>query len=478
VLELEPDLEVKRAERLVARNFLALGTGELFARLVAFAATIYLARTLGAEYYGMIGFATAVVLYLSRLADAGMDLGVGVNVVAADPARLSKVAPTLLTIRVLVAALLSGALAVVGLTVFPQPDGAVLALYGLTLLAVGASSRWIYLGLEQASRVAAVRTGGELLMALLVFFLVRGPADIGRAPLAQFAGDALAALLLLGELLRRGYRLRPRLDSAVVRGILPRAAPMVAASILGLMIYNSDLVFLRFMEGTASVGYYAAAYTLVSFLSNIGIAYALSLLPTLTRLHGTRDQQQRLYHTAVAHVFAATLPVALGGTVLAGGIIALVFGGAYLDSGVALRVLVWAIPASVLRDIAIVALMAAGRERRILELTAGAAALNLVLNLLLIPRFSLTGAAVATVATEVVRMVAALVLARAEGLRTPGLHRFWKATLAGAAMTLVLLLLRPTALWVAISVSALVFALGLTLTGALRLRGGRICVSL
>jgi len=461
------------SERLVTRNFLALGSGEVIARLVAFAATVYLARTLGASYYGIIGFATAVVLYLSRIADGGMELGIGVREIAADPSGLDRVVPTILTARLLAAIVVSGGLALLGLLVFPQPEGTVLALYGLTLLAVGASSRWIYLGLEQPGLVAAVRTGGETLMVLLVFLLVRSPAHLTRAPLAQFAGDAAAAVILLGWLAARGHSLRPRLDPAVVRRLLPRAGSMVGASLLGLMIYNSDLVFLRVFEGTASVGYYAVAYTLVSFMSNVGVAYALSLLPTLTRLRAALDRQHRLYHTATAHVFAATLPVALGGTILASGIITLVFGDGYAHSAAALRILVWAIPVSVLRDVAIVALMSAGRERRIFELTAWAAALNLLLNLLLIPRYSLIGAAAATVATETVRMVAAYAYARGAGFRVPGIDRLWKAAVAAVGMTLVLLLLRPAVLWVAVPLSAVVYALGLALTGGLRVHWER-----
>ena len=53
----------------VARNFLALGSGEALARIAAFAGTIYVARTLGASGYGIISFAAALMLYLSRLAD-------------------------------------------------------------------------------------------------------------------------------------------------------------------------------------------------------------------------------------------------------------------------------------------------------------------------------------------------------------------------------------------------------------------------
>ena len=460
------------SERVVGRNFLALGSGEVVARVVAFAATIYVARTLGAEYYGIIGFAAAIVLYLSRIVDGGMELGVGIREIAADPGRIQVVVPSVLTARIVTAVLLSGALGLLGLLVFPQPEGAVLALYGMTLLAVGASSRWVYLGLEQTSLVAIVRTGGELLMVLLVFLLVRGPGDLTRVPAAQFLGDMLAAVVLLGWLVYRGCPLRPRLDFDVLRRVLPRAVPMVGASLVGLMIYNSDLVFLRVFDGTIAVGYYAAAYALISFMSNVGSAYGLSLLPTLTRLGGTPGEQHRLFGTATAQVFAATLPIAIGCTILAPGIIELVFGSDFSNSATPLRILVWAIPVSVLRDVAIAALMSHGREGRIFRLTAASAVLNLALNLLLIPRFSLAGAAAATVITEAVRMAAAFGFARVDGFRGVGVGRLWKAGVAGTAMTVLLLTLWPIAVLIAIPLGALAYAATLLLTGGIRIRGG------
>lgn len=459
-------------ERLVARNFLALGSGEVIARIVAFIATIYIARTLGAEYYGIIGFATAIVLYLSRIADGGMELGVGIREIAADPGRLQAVAPSILTARVLVALVLSGVLGLLGLFVFAQPEGTVLALYGLTLLAVGASSRWIYLGLERTSLVAVVRTGGEVLMVLLVVTIVRQPDDLTRIPVAQFIGDALAAIVLLAWLIARGYSLRPRVDFDILRRILPRAAPMVGASLVGLMIYNSDLIFLRVFDGTTAVGYYAAAYALISFMSNVGSAYGLSLLPTLTRLRATPEHQHRLYHTATAQVFAVTLPIAIGGTILATAIIHLIFGTDFLASGGVLGILVWAIPVSVLRDVAIAPLMSCNREGRIFRLTAGAAALNLALNLILIPRYSLAGAAAATVATETVRMLAAFACARADGFRVVSPYRLWRPFLAGLLMTGLLMALRPASVWMAVPSGALGYAIALALMGGIRLKRG------
>ncbi len=444
------------------------------ARIIAFTATVYVARVLGPASYGIIEFAAAIILYFHRIADGGVDLGLGVREIAAARDRIDELAPAILTARLAAAAVLAVALSLFSLLLLPPPEGPVLAAFSLTLLAVGASTRWIHLGLEKARWVSIARTLGEILMVGLVIALVRRPDDLIRVPLARFAGDALAAALLLWWLRGLGVRLGPRWNPAIVRPLLRRAWPLVASALLGLMIYNSDLIFIRLFTGRfADVGFYAAAYTLIGFLSNLGIAYSLSLLPTLTRLDVDRTEQGALYQTALAHVFAAGAPIAVGGALLAGPIMRLVFGPAYEPSVLALQVLVWAIPLGLLRDIPIVALMSRERESHILRLTGVATALYLLLNLILIPTLGIIGAAIASVVTEAGRMALAFVLVRREGFGAPRFSRLWRTAIASGAMGTGLLALPAGEVWMAVPIGAALYVAALAALGGVRLSGGR-----
>lgn len=460
------------AERLVTRNFLALGSGEAVARLVAFGATVYIARQLGAAAYGVIGFATAVVLYLNRIADAGIDLGLGVREVAAGPQHLRRAGSSILTLRALLALGLVAVCGTVGFVALPAPDGHVVALYTLTLFPLAASTRWIHLGLEDSRLVAVARSAGELLMVGLVLLTVHHAGDLARVPLAQFCGDALAALLLAAALRRRGFRFPLRLDMEIVRPLVRRAAPLVAASLLGLMIYNADMIFLRFLRGTADVGYYAAAYTLISFLINLGIAYSLSLLPTLTRLEADPRAQHALYHTAIAHVYAVALPLAVGGVLVSAKIVRLVFGAEFGPAAIALGILLFSIPLSLVRDIPIIALMSRGRERLVLQVTAIAAALNVVLNALLIPPYGIAGAAAATAVTEGVRMVIAGLLARRQGFPLVSVARLWRASAAALAMGGIVWPIAGVSLAVSVPAGAVAYGLALWAVGGIRISPG------
>lgn len=460
----------------VARAFLALGSGEVAARLVAFAGTLYIARTLGPARYGIIGFALAVLLYLQRLADAGFDLGVGVREVAARRGEVARMVPALLTVRATIALVLACLTALVSLLLLPSPDGKVLALYGGVLVAVGLSTSWVHVGLEHARRVATARVVGECVALTVLVLAVHGPDDVARVPVAQIIGDGLTAVILLVVLVRSGVGLIPRLDLKVALPLMRQGWRLMAASLFGLALYNSDLLFLRFFRGSESVGYYAAAYTVVGFALNVGIAYGLSLLPVLSACRGDAEQHRKLYQTSLAHVFVFLIPIVVGGAIVAPRIVALILGPTYVPTGGALQLLIWSLVPGVLCNVVVIGLLSVGREGDVLRAFAFTLGVVTILDIILISRFGLAGAAAATILGETVRLALTMYAAHRAGLGDITLSRLLRPAIAVIAMASALLLLKPATLLAAIALGACAYAVVLVATGAVRFRRGEFPV--
>ena len=418
--------------------------------------------------------AIAVVLYCNRVADAGFELGLGVREIAADPGFLTRAVPTILTFRTLLALGLTLVVSGVAFLLLPFPDRSVLAVQALTLLAVGINPRWVHLGFHRTTLAAVAATAGQGLMALLIIVLVRGPAEVAVVPGAQVAGDLLAAAILLVALRRLSGPLAIRLDWSVLRPLLPRSWHLVASALLGIVIYSAGLLFLRGFQDRSAAGHYAAAYTLVTFFINVGGMYNLSLLPSLTRLANDRARQHGLYHSALAHVFAAGFPAAIGGAVLAGAIVGLIYGSSYQASALPFALLIWSIPLNLVRDVSLMGLLSQGRERSVFRVTLLSAVLSVALSAALVPAFGLAGAAAATLGAEGVRMFLALGEARRHGFPLPPLGRFGAALGAGVLMGLVLRGLAPGSVWIGVPLGGVTYLAGLFLTGGLRLRGRRL----
>lgn len=462
------------AQGRIARSFLALASGDALARVIAFLAPVVFARRMGErgpELYGVIAFANAVLLYFRNAAQCGIDL-LGVRHVAEDERRIETVAPAILGVRTAIAVALALLLGLGALLFLDEPDGSVLALYGLTLIAVGPDTRWIHLGLQRSLPVAVARTLGELTFIGGVWFLVHEPSDVTTVPLSQVAGDLLTSALLFGWLRRQGLRVGLTLDWRRALPVLRRAFPLVLNVLLGLTIYNADLIFLRVFRDREAVGYYGASYQLISFMTNIAIAYSISLLPALTRVASDRPARQAMYHDSMAQVMAIGVPVAVGGCLFARPLIELVFEQDFAPSGPILAILVWVLPFTLSKEVDLVSLVVCGRERTVLRMTALAVGVNVVLNVALIPTFGMTGAAVATLITEAARAGIAGACARAEGFATTGLARLWRTLVASAGMAGVIWLAGVESIWVGVPLGAATYAALLAAVGGIGLRGG------
>ncbi|MEO8634295.1 MAG: polysaccharide biosynthesis C-terminal domain-containing protein [Gemmatimonadales bacterium] len=462
----------------VARRFLALGLGEVAARLLGFAAMVVAARALGAPMFGIIGVATAVTLYLNRIVDWGFELGLGVREVAARPADSGRILPTLLLARLGLAVTAIGGTALVGLLLLPAPDGSTLLLSSLSLLGTGLGARWALLGLGEHRLAALATLAAQVLTAVLLLLLVHGPGDVSGVPQAQLGGELLLSLVALLVLRRRGVSLRVQFDRQVLRPLVARGGALATSAVLGLVIYNVSFLFLRAVKGPAAVGYLSAAVALVTFFLNVGTAYSMSLLPSLAALVADRPRQVTLLQTAALHVTALALPIAVGGSLLALPLVALLYGPGYLPAAIPLALLLWSIPICVLRDLPLMALQSTGHESVVLRVTVWAALLHLILNVLMVPRWGLVGAATAGLITETVRLGLAFSAVRGEGFRLPGLGRFRPVLVASALMGLVVQLV-PGGVPGRVLAGAVVYLVSLVALGAIRVqRGGRIRVAL
>ncbi|MEQ1692879.1 MAG: flippase [Gemmatimonas sp.] len=457
----------------VGLRFLKLGLGETAARVLAFIATVYLARTLGASIYGVLVAAMTVVMYLAFVADCGMEM-LGVREVAARPHAIREMLPSILGARLLVASVLIAVTVILGLTVLPEPDGPVLAAYSVTLVTVALGTRWVHLGLEQAGNASWSRVLTDGTAAVIVLLTVHGPADLLRVPLAQILGEALGAIFLLRLLPAAARPLGLRLRADAIAPLLRRSWPVVLHGLLGLAIFNSDFLFLRAMRGSAAVGYYAAAYTLISFFQNLGVAYTMSLIPSITRTRDDATSARHLFDGAMAQVLAGGLPIAIGGILVATPLVTLIFGPTYVPSVEPFKILLVIVPVALLRNVAQGVLMAHERQDLMLRTVAWALGVNVVLNLVLIPRWGMSGAAAATLATEIVRTLLALRYSRQLGLPMTPLRRFQRVMLATMFMAAAVWALADRSALLSVPVGGLVYVGVLVAVGGIRLRRGAL----
>jgi len=365
-------------------------------------------RWLSTADYGRFSYAIA----LTTIAETIMDVGLGqvtVRAVARDRGSAARLFRHVLGVKVFWVA--------VGL--------ALLAIFVPVLRTDPVVRRACYLmGISSAVRSYLLTTRGLLqgldrfdLEALLVvsdrvLLLVTGVAALwagyGLFGLVfAFVASRLAMLVVVLVLLGRFLgALLPAFERTAWRDLQAAALPLGFFMIALNMYSYIDTVILGVMRSDAEVGWYAASYRVYEGLTYVPSILAAVLTPRLSHLFVSDRQAHRRLFTRVLAV-SMILGLVMGGVAIAAARFVLVgiFGPDYAHGVASLQILgagslfvfgTWILHAGAI---------SIDLDRRLLVTTVAGLASNIVLNLILIPRMGITGAAAATVAAEALTVI-------------------------------------------------------------------------
>jgi O-antigen/teichoic acid export membrane protein len=378
-----------RPGRRVLSNFFHLSTGELLARLLAFAAFAHLARVLGSTGFGRIGFVMTVVTYLQIPVLQGFD-SVGMRDVARDPGLLRQYGGNILVMRLLAAV---GTFAVVAVSVHSEIRG-LLLLFSLTLFPQAASLKWAFQAVERNRPVAAANIASQLVFAVGAF-TVAGPEAMLRVPLAVLAGEAVAALVLGVLFLRQFGWPVPGVSVRLFRESLPLAA----SSVLGTLLFNFDVLALAWFQPASAVGLYTAVYKLVLLFATPLTLFQISMLPTLARSDG---DLRRTAGAALRYLAVVFVPLPFVGLLVAPQLLTLLYGAEYAGGSGALQILLASLPWMAFRSLFRIILVSYHLQHLDLRTVLAGTLTNMAVDLALVPRWGVAGAAVATLCSELV----------------------------------------------------------------------------
>jgi O-antigen/teichoic acid export membrane protein len=394
------------------RNILRLSVGDFIAKALNFIAFVYLARTLGVESYGVLELAIAIQVYLLLAGDAGLEIW-GTREAARGGADVSDLINRVLSIRVVLASVSFAALAL-GLALTPASSSypglrQLVLLFGLTIFPQAVGLKWLFMGRESMSRVAGGLVLAQVAFSVVILFVVRTPSSVLWVPVVRVIADSAMAVYFWWLFVRTHGRMVPRFTLRDASHAMRPALTLGAAHGLALLSFNFDSIILGMMKDAAAVGWYGAAYKPVTVVLAMPVTYFVGLFPALSRTHRhNKDDFRRIVLGSLRLASLFAVPVGVCGTFLAEPIIRVLFGDAYAPSVGAFRVLTWAAVLVILRGTFRQALIAAERQDLDLRCAMIATGLNILLNLVLIPRHGIVGAAVATVISEVLWLGAAL----------------------------------------------------------------------
>lgn len=422
----------------ILRNAGALTAARGVSAVCTFITTVYLARVLEPAGYGILNWGLAFLAYFNFAADLG--LGVyATREVARSEDQAWKLTGHVVLLRFVGSLLTLGVFLAIVFLLDESPHFKItVAVLGLSLLARPLELGWVYHGLQRLGVVAVRNVATSIATLVGMFVFVKQPDQTELAAAILVAAVALPNLWLFVTYSREFHRPRFTFDSRLWWSMLVPALPIAASLLLTTINTNLDLVMLGLMRTGTEVGWYAAAYRVLTAATIPWQIVYQAFLPSLSSVVGNREAMRARARPFATSLYALGLPIAAGGFLLAQDIIG-VFGAEYAPAGVPLELLMLSLAPMYVRVLYGASLIAWDRQWAYTVVLAAGAALNIGLNIALIPSYGIWGAAIATLATEgaVAVGTAALYYQSIRELHLSALARAALATLVGVILPLL-----------------------------------------
>jgi O-antigen/teichoic acid export membrane protein len=459
--------------RSVLRNTFFLGGAQIVGVPLSILTNAVTARYLGPTAFGYLYVGTTFNSFASLAVDWGQ-AGAIPAFVARDRARAGEVLGTSFVWRGMMSVV--AYLVLAGLCRLLNYPGELqtsvsLVFIGYALSTFTNGSQWVILGFERADLTAYRQVLEQFATVAIVvpILLVGGTLNVA---LVGHAVAALLALLYTGYVLRGLQLNRVTYSLQTLKALLRLGTPFMFTGFAMSLQPSIDAAFLSTLAPADVVGWHSAARRLIGFLVFPVASLVGALYPTLCRLHGTDSEAfTQMTKSAVRAATLLAIPTALGCLLYPDIGVALFDSRSFSPTADNLRMLspflfllFFTMPLGT-------CIAAAGKQRSWAIVQSVCVATSVVLDPILIPLYEQRtgngglGVSVATVVSEILVAVGAIVLAP----RDLFAHGFWRSlvpgALAGAAMVLVAYSLRQTTSFVAAPLALTVYAGCLWLTG-------------
>jgi O-antigen/teichoic acid export membrane protein len=431
--------------RRVVRGFGALAASNFASQIIAFAALAYVTRQVGATNLGAYTFALLFATYSNLFANVGISY-LATRDLAQDRTSVGSIVGETLVLQGLLSVILYTALLLLTpLLVANQEVQRIVPIVGITILTSAFTLEWALFALGRAGNVAAWRLIGQVVYAAFVPVLViQGESGVLRYAWLNILGLVVTAVGIMWIFSRvAATRLQVSGPRALVRR-LRRSLPF-GYSLIMIQIYSGvAILMLGYLDSIHAVGIYAVAaklplalVTLANMWLNVFFPHTAQRLAT-DPLSFTRDLGRIVTATLV---IAATIVV--GAFLCSGTLMTVMFGPAFHAASEPFALLSVAAALVLLQANFSNVLLASGSQRYFVIVMTAAAAMNVCLNLILIPQLGTMGAAISTALGESFLTTLTLIGVRRRLGRIPlEVSRLLRGAVAVAIMALAMLAAR------------------------------------
>lgn len=438
------------SKQTVFKNSFWLAVNTFAGKLLALALVIYAARILGAEGYGKFTFAVSFIVLLVVFSDFGLP-----QIITREFAREQGREDEFYSLLGLELLLILACAALIILGVFLTIGEKDVQRVILILSPFYLFNRFmgIYYSFFHARQKMEYEAWWGIFQSVLLlgfglFVLFQFPS-VENFSYAHSLAAFVALIFILIFFHWRVLPLKIRWNFSVWKKFLRLSWPLALMAIFGVVYNYTDSVMLGYWGELAQTGWYNAALRItMAGLIPMGFIGA-SFYPALSKFSKeSKEKFQKAWDDELEIMILLALPLVVGGFSLAQKIIYAFYPFDFFRSIFALQILIFTVGIIFLYRPFYDAMIIFNQQTKTFWVTVGGAVVNVVLNFILIPTYSLYGAAFATLVTNVLVLLAiAVSMKNLTFIRFPVLRIFLTFLAASASSAVMYIAIKQTLLY-------------------------------
>jgi O-antigen/teichoic acid export membrane protein len=444
-----------RLSTKVAYNTIVQVVSKFFSTILGLVAIAIITRYLGLDGFGQYTTIITFLSFFGVIADFGLTL-ITVQMISRPGADENKILGNLFALRLLTALAVLG-LAPLIIYLFPYDPivktGVLIAVFSFLFIALNQILVGIFQKNLRMDKVAISEIANRIILVLGVLISVHYDGGIWGILVAT-AISSLINLLMNYSFSKSFIRFSLRFDFSVWKEVLTMSWPLAVTIILNLVYLRSDVIFLSIMERPsemgiiAEVGIYGAAYKVIDVLITLPFMFAGVILPIMTAKWAENDHKafKNILQKSFDVLMIFAIPMVIGTQLVANGVINVVAGNDYRDSAEVLKILILASGAIFLGNIFAHAIIAIDKQKKIIGAYIFTAATAVLGYIIVIPKYSYTGAAWITVYSELIIALASIYYVWKYTDFLPKFNIAAKCAAASALMVIAILILKKNGL--------------------------------
>ncbi len=407
----------------IVKNATWLMAGEVFSRAVKLGIVIYLARLIGPARYGSFAFALSFVSIFVIIADGGLS-----SIVTKHHARGTLPPKEIADVIGLKLFLSLVAFCVIALASFTvnDPTGEmrrlILVLGGFTIIQNFADIFDAFFRSIQKMRYEATLQIIETIStaAFVWLFLSITPAALSAA--YGYMIGVLVAICISGFVFQKTVApVSFSFNKKIWTFLLKESWPLAFVAFFSIIYNNIDTVMMGYLKQITQVGWYEAGVKIGLIAVLPSALLVRSTFPLLSKAaHEVNGRLEQIMTKLVSSITLFAIPIAVGGIVVARSLMTFLYGAAYGGGVAALRITVISFCINALISAFIFLSVSLNQQKMVLKVSLLGALVNIALNIVLIPHFSLYGAALSTLITMVFMLVTYIVVIRRKKINLYG----------------------------------------------------------